>query len=128
MRLLTKWVSPMLKKLRRVGAIAALGAGLISGCAEDDAPLGTDLETAEQNPLASGEAFIAIQRGALVGSDGSSALLKGLGHASQALTKEPESFYLAIRKSALDKQWFLSSYLNSRTDAQTLYSFGSFSL
>jgi hypothetical protein len=115
----------MMKRLWTLGAVVALGTGLTAGCGQDDAAAPVvELGGAEQNPLASGDTFVAIPKGASAEQSATRTGLRGISVTAQALNKESESFYLAIKKSALDKQWFYSGFLKSSTDAQTLYTGG----
>jgi hypothetical protein len=120
-----------MNKLLSLGAAVAVSAGLGVGCAEPEpAREGVVLDEQGDNPLASGEAFVAIPRES---SDAELSAqreaLSGLGVQQQALLQTgQQSFYLAIRKSALDKKWFLSGFLKSLSLAESLEAMGNYNM
>jgi hypothetical protein len=116
-----------MKKVLRLGVAAAMSAGLGMGCADPaPAPGGVELrDSAAENPLSAGADFVAIPREASAQELAARhEALSPLGLHAQALVGGPSSFYLAIRKSALERKWFMSGFVNSTTETTSLFSGG----
>jgi hypothetical protein len=101
-------MKPRVVCVKSVPVLGILGAALFAACAggqEPQSDLPSDL-------LTGGDAFVQVQR-AQAGDDAADIAnaMSVLGTAAAGLTSGEDNFYLAVHRSALEQQWFLSAYM-----------------